>query len=49
LTQTEVASLPDELGRLPALKNSYIGLTEGAEELESSFEAKFPQIDVVVN
>lgn len=49
LTQTGVASLPDELGRLPALKHIYIGLTEGAEELESSFEAKFPQVDVVIN
>ena len=49
LTQTGVASLPDELGKLPALKQIYIGLTEGAEELESSFEAKFPQIDVVIN
>jgi hypothetical protein len=49
LTQTGVASLPDELGKLPALKHIYIGLTEGAEELESSFEAKFPQIDVVIN
>jgi hypothetical protein len=49
LTQTGVASLPDELGKLPALKHIYIGLTDGAEELESSFEAKFPRIDVVIN
>jgi hypothetical protein len=49
LTQTGVASLPDELGKLPALQHVYIGLTEGAEELESSFEAKFPKIDVVIN
>jgi hypothetical protein len=49
LTQTGVASLPDALGKLPALKQVYIGQTEGAEALESSFEAKFPQIDVVIN